>query len=111
MVEESRHTRNVYLALNLMLINLIPKQSQTDTPSGFHPIALCNVIYKILSTIMVNRLKPILLNIISPEQTRFVKGRQILDGIVTVQEVMHSLKKKKFKGMLIKLDLSKAYDH
>lgn len=59
---------------------------------------------------MVNRLKPILLNIISLEQTRFVKGRQILDGIVTIVVAMHSLKEKKIKGMLIKLDLSKAYD-
>ena len=60
--------------------------------------------------IMVNRLKPNLLNIISLEQTGFVKGRQILDGIVTVQEEMHSLRTQKVKGMLIKLDLSKAYD-
>ena len=60
---------------------------------------------------MVNHLKPILLNIISPEQTGFVKGRHILDGIVTVQEAMHSLKTQKVKGILIKLDIYKAYDH
>ena len=110
LVEESRRTRNVYPALNSMLITLILKQTKADTPAGFHPIALCNVIYKILSKIMVNRLKPILHDIISSKQTGFVKCRQILDGIITVQEAMHSLKEKKVKGMLIKLDLSKAYD-
>eukprot|EP00253_Pinus_taeda_P005642 PITA_05642 len=56
------------------------------------------------------RLKTILPNIISPEQIGFVEGRQILDGLVVAQEVIHTLKTKKEKGMLIKLDLSKAYD-
>eukprot|EP00253_Pinus_taeda_P008610 PITA_08610 len=45
-----------------------------------------------------------------PEQTGFVEGRQILDGLVVTQEVIHSMKTKKQKGMMIKLDLSKAYD-
>ena len=59
---------------------------------------------------MVNRLKPLLQTIISPEQTGFVKGRQILDGIVVAQEAIHTHKRYKRKGLLIKLDLSKAYD-
>ena len=59
---------------------------------------------------MVNILKPLLPNLISQEQTGFVKGRKILDGIVTAQEAIHSLKSLKTKVMLIKLDLSKAYD-
>jgi len=59
---------------------------------------------------MVNKLKTILPNLITQEQTGFVKGRQIMDGIVIAQEVIHSLKNSKNKGMLIKLDLAKAYD-
>eukprot|EP00253_Pinus_taeda_P011623 PITA_11623 len=43
-------------------------------------------------------------------QAGFIEGRQILDGLVVTQEVIHSLKVKKQKGMMIKLDLSKAYD-
>jgi len=65
---------------------------------------------KIIATLIAKRLKPILVNIISLEQTGFVEGRQILDGLVVAQEVIHSLKQKKEKGMMIKLDLSKAYD-
>lgn len=48
--------------------------------------------------------------IISPKQTGFVEGRQIIDGLVVSQEVVHSLKIKKEAGMMLKLDLSKAYD-
>ena len=109
-VEESRRNKKVYPALNATFRTLIPKHKNADTPMGFRPVALCNVIYKILSTIMVNRLKPLLPTIISLEQTGFVKGRQILDGIVVAQEAIHSLTKDKQRGLLIKLDLSKAYD-
>ena len=59
---------------------------------------------------MVNRIKYILPSLISPEQTRFVKGRQNLDGIFTAQEFIHSLRTFNAKVMLIKLDLAKAYD-
>jgi len=60
---------------------------------------------------MVNRLKPILPYLIAQEQIGFVKGRQITDGIIVAQEVIHSLKNSRNKGMLIKLDLAKANDH
>ena len=55
-------------------------------------------------------LKPLLPQLISPEQTDFVTGHQILDGIVTTQEAIHSLQTKRVKGMMMKLDLAKAYD-
>ena len=109
-VEESSQNQNVYPGLNSTLLSLIPKTANSDTAQGFRPIALCNVIYKIISTLIAKRLKPILSSIISPEQTGFVEGRQILDGLVVSQEVVHSLKQKKEMGMMIKLDLSKAYD-
>ena len=109
-VEESRRNQTVYPTLNATFLTLIPKQENSNTLVGFRPISLCNVIYKILSTIMVNRLKPLLPRLIAPKQTGFVKGRQILDEIVTAQEAIHSLKTLKSKGMLIKLELSKAYD-
>lgn len=59
---------------------------------------------------MVNFLKPLLLFLISPEKIDFVPSFQILDGITTVKEAIHSLNCLKSKGMLIKLNLSKAYD-
>lgn len=59
----------------------------------------------------VNCLKPILLDLISLEETNYVEARQIVDGIVVAHEVIHSLKKSKKSGMLIKLDLSKAFDN
>jgi len=59
---------------------------------------------------MANRLKPILPSIISQEQSGYVEGRQITDSIILNQEVLHSIKTQKIPGMLIQLDLSKAFE-
>jgi hypothetical protein len=79
-------------------------------PSQFRPIALCNVIYKIITKVIALRLKPVLPFIISHEQTGYVEGRQILDNILLAHEVIHSLRSTRTPGMLIKLDLSKYFD-
>eukprot|EP00253_Pinus_taeda_P006734 PITA_06734 len=48
--------------------------------------------------------------LISPEKSGYVEGRQIMDGIILTHEIIHSLKQSKQAGMLLKLDLSKAFD-
>lgn len=58
MVEDSRRSKNVLKALNASFIALIPKQEKAMSPNGFKPIALCNVVYKIISKVIANRLKP-----------------------------------------------------
>lgn len=52
----------------------------------------------------------ILPKIISYEQDGFVKDRQIVDGIITRYEILHSIDKRKEVGMLLKLDMQKAFD-
>jgi hypothetical protein len=74
------------------------------------PIALCNVVYKIISKFIANRMKPLLPTLISQEQAGFVKGRQILDNIIQAHEIIHTLKSQRRGGMIIQLDLAKAYD-
>ena len=80
------------------------------TPANFLPISLCNFIYKIITKFIANRLKPLLPSLISPEQSSFVEGCQILDGIITTHEVIHSLKLFASPGMIIKLYMAKAFD-
>ena len=41
---------------------------------------------------------------------RFIKGKQIVDGMIVAQEEIHSLKNSKTNGMMTKVDLAKAYD-
>ena len=107
-VEESRTKKGVLKSFNATFLTLIPKEVGADTPDKFKSIALCNVIYKIISKVIANRLKPLLLVLISPEQSCFVEGRQILDGVILVHEVMHSLKITRTPGMMIKLNIEKS---
>eukprot|EP00253_Pinus_taeda_P033970 PITA_33970 len=109
-VEDSRRSRSILKSINSTFIALIPKVEEANTPEKFKPIALCNVIYKIISKVIANRLKPIFLGIISEEQSGYVEGRQILDNILLAQEMIHTLHSRKETGMLMQLDLSKAYD-
>ena len=62
--------------LNQTLIALIPKQLGPETVSQFRPISLCNIVYKIVSKILVNRIRPLLPKLISPMQAAFLQGRR-----------------------------------
>lgn len=82
-VVHSRKFQKLNQALNSYVISLIPKTSQSEEPQGFIPISLCDVKYIVIYMMMDKRLKPLLSNLISPEQASFVQGRKFLDGIIT----------------------------
>ena len=98
--------------LNETLISLIPKTQSPESLNNYRPISLCNTIYKVITKIIVGRIRPLLDKLISPIQAAFVPGRRGLNNIIIAQELIHSLDKKKGKGgfMTIKVDLAKAYD-
>jgi hypothetical protein len=110
LVEESRRKGRVLGALNATFIALIPKSAKPDSFGGFRPIALCNLVSKIITKIIVARIKTTRFVRISKEQFGFLEGRQIIDAIGVVHEALHSIKVKNIKAMALKFDLVKAYD-
>ena len=79
----------------------------------FRPISLTNVVYKLVSKVLANRLKVILPHIIIENQSAFMFERFIIDNVLVAFELMHYLDHKrdgKKNFMAVKLDMSKAYD-
>lgn len=98
--------------LNRTLVALIPKIQGPETLGNYRPISLCNTVYKIVTKIIVARLRNHLDQLISPLQTAFIPGRKGVDNAIIVQELIHSISRSKGKEgfMAIKIDLEKAYD-
>ena len=79
--EASRKISRVHQALNVTFLTLIPKKDGTLDPSQFRSISICNAVYNIITKVIANRIKSLLHALIVEEQTRYVEGRQTLDGI------------------------------
>lgn len=98
---------------NDTIITLIPKVKQPKQVSDFRPISLCNVAYKIVAKVIVNRMKWILQDIISENQSAFVPRRSIFYNIIIGHECLLTIKSRRTgrKGWVaLKLYMSKAYD-
>ncbi|KAK9922738.1 hypothetical protein M0R45_031185 [Rubus argutus] len=98
--------------LNHTIISLIPKVTGPQEMAQFRPISLCTTIYKVISKIIVARIRPFMQKLISPNQVSYVPERQISDNIMIAQEILFKFKKSTgHKGFFAwKVDLSKAYD-
>lgn len=100
----------------MMLIRRVVLISKCEDPkriTKFRPISCCNVLYKIISKVMSNKLKPFLEQIISINQSAFVPKRLITDDALVAFEIFHAMKRGgegKDGTIALKLDMSKAYD-
>lgn len=99
--------------LNHTFIALVPKVSKPRKVTEFRPINLCNVIYRIVAKTIANRLKIVLNDIISSNQSAFVPNRLITDNIIIGYECLNKIRQSRGSrnGLIaMKLDISKAYD-
>lgn len=99
------------LDLAQTLICLIPKVDVPTSFKEFIPIGLCNVLYKLITKVLVNRLRPFLQELIGPLHSSFIHGRATVDNAIVIQEIVHFMNQRigRSKNAVFKLDFEKAY--
>ena len=77
---------------------------------NWRPISLLNTVYKIISGSIANRVKTYLDKIINPDQTGFIKSRNIAENIRIVYDIMQYTEDENIPGLLLLIDFEKAFD-
>lgn len=74
--------------INSTIIALLPKKTGVKEMKDYRPISCCNVIYKVISKIIANRLKGILPKFIAENQSAFVKERLLIENVLLATELV-----------------------
>ncbi|KHN27046.1 Transposon TX1 putative 149 kDa protein, partial [Glycine soja] len=90
--------------------NFIKHFWETLKPDFIRPISLIGCVYKIVAKVLAKRLALVLPRLIDQRQTAFMKGRNILHGVLIANEAIVEAKARNKPCMVFKVDFEKAYD-
>lgn len=97
--------------VNSTILALIPKRTEAKEMKDYRPISCCNVVYKVISKILANRLKSILSGFIAPNQSAFIKDRLLMENLLLASELVKGYHKENISPRCaMKIDIAKAFD-
>jgi hypothetical protein len=102
-----KHGKGNITRLNYAMLTLILKEEGARNLKKFRPISLINYSFKIFSKVMNNRLIKICDRLLACNKSVFVKGRFILESVVSAHEIIHEVVSRGRKGLVLKLDCKK----
>lgn len=94
-------------------ITVIPKEGKDPTiPQSYHPVSLLNLDIKLLAKILANRLKHLIPEIIHPDQTGFITGREARDNSLRAVQLIHWARTRPDSQpyFILSTDTEKAFD-
>jgi hypothetical protein len=97
-------------SLNFGTIILLLKSREATTIQQYMHICLLNVSFKIFTKVATNRISQVATKVISPTQTTFLPGRNIMEGVIVLHETIHEMHRKKQDGLIFKIEFKKVYD-
>lgn len=74
--------------VNSTFLTLVPKVENPNTVADFRPISCYTVIYKCITKILAVRMKKVLKDLVSMNQSAFISGRTIQDNILLAHEII-----------------------
>ena len=93
------------------LITCLPKGDKPNQYlKNWRLITLLNVIYKIASGCIAERIKSVLTDLISEDQTGFISGRYIGENTRLIYDILHITDELDIPGLLLIVDFEKAFD-
>lgn len=96
---------------NATILTLLPKFPGASIIKDYRPISCCNTLYKVISKLLVARLKPLLPSIILPNQTAFIQGRLLTENCLLASEIVSGYHLSRGqKKLTLKIDIAKAFD-
>jgi hypothetical protein len=104
------HSATLPRCFSSYFITLIPKVPSPTRIGDFRHISLLGSLYKLVAKALASRLSTVMDKLISSNQSAFLKGRQLVDGVVAVNEVIDAARKAKKDCLIFKVDFEKAYD-
>ena len=111
MILESLNNGSLPLTLREGIICLIPKPHKPrDDINSYRPITLLNGSYKIIASVLANRLKKVIPTIIEKDQTGFVTGRFVGDNTRLTYDLIEYLKSKGMHALFLSLDIEGAFN-
>lgn len=96
--------------LNRAFLVLLPKKEGARTADAYRPISLKNCPMKLFTRSLTNRLQTQIPNLVTADQTGFLKGQCISENSVYAAELLSCCHKRKVPTVVLKLDFRKAFD-